>query len=323
MTGSISRPPSTGPIARLSRATALALVVAAGTVLSPPSSSAVPVSRAQGPKIYISADLEGVTGVVTSEQLGPGGFEYERFRRFMTQEVLAAIEGARAAGAGEILVSDSHGNGQNLVLEMLPDDVRVVRSWPRELTMMHGIDESFDGAVFIGYHAGTTWPEGVRAHTMSSATLTDIRINDRSSNETVWNAAVAGAFGVPVIAISGDDATIAEARATLGGDFEEAPVKWAHSFHSATTLTPAAGQVRIREAVERAVARIGEFQPYRVEAPVEVMVRFKHYQPTQLLTLLPMFEAVDPHAIRYRAGDMVEAATILTFLRSYRPDIEP
>lgn len=287
---------------------------AAGTVVAP---------APQGPKIYISADLEGVTGAVTSEQLGPGGFEYERFRRFMTQEVLAAIEGARAAGAGEILVSDSHGNGQNLVLEMLPDDIKVVRSWPRELTMMHGIDESFDGAVFIGYHAGTTNPAGVRAHTMSSATLTDIRINDHSSNETVWNAAVAGHFGVPVIAISGDDATIAEARASLGDGFEEAVVKWAHSFHSATTLTPAAGQAKIRAAVESAVLRLGEIEPYVVSTPVNVTVRFKHYQPTQLLTLLPMFRAVDAHAIEYGAGDMVEAATILTFLRNYAPNIEP
>lgn len=304
----------------LARAGRFGLAVAVLLAVAPAPGAA---AQADGPKIYISADLEGVTGVVTGEQLGPGGFEYERFRRFMTEEVLAAIEGAREAGAGEILVSDSHGNGQNLVLEMLPDDVRVVRSWPRTLTMMHGLDESFAGAVFIGYHAGTTNTEGVRAHTMSSATLTDIRINDHSSNETVWNAAVAGHFGVPVLAISGDDATIAEARATLGDGFEAAVVKWAHSFHSATTLTPGAGQERIREAVRRAVGRLGEIEPYAVQTPVEVTVRFKHYQPAQLLRLLPLFRQVDAHAIAYRAADMEEAARILTFLRSYAPDIEP
>ncbi|NKB88243.1 MAG: aminopeptidase [Acidobacteria bacterium] len=283
----------------------------------------VDASPQNGPKIYISADLEGVTGAVTGEQLGPGGFEYERFRRFMTEEVLAAIEGARAAGAGEILVSDSHGNGQNLVLEMLPDDIKIVRSWPRDLTMMAGLDESFDGAIFIGYHAGTTNPEGVRAHTMSSATLTDIRINDHSSNETVWNAAVAGALGVPVIAISGDDATIAEARASLGAGFEEAVVKWAHSFHSATTLTPAAGQRVIRDAAERAVRNLGRAQPYVVSSPVRVTVRFKHYQPSQLLAYLPWFDRIDAHAVEYDAADMIEAASILVFLRSYRADIAP
>ncbi|HEX6045968.1 MAG TPA: M55 family metallopeptidase, partial [Pyrinomonadaceae bacterium] len=97
-------------------------------------------------KIYISADMEGVVGVVSNEQLGPQGFEYARFREFMTQEVNAAIEGAIAAGATEIVVSDSHGNGQNLLIEKLRNTVLVVRSWPRPLGMMQGIDETFAGA---------------------------------------------------------------------------------------------------------------------------------------------------------------------------------
>ena len=108
-----------------------------------------------GLKIYISADMEGVTGAVTGEQLGPGGFEYERFRQFMTNEVNAAIDAARAAGATEFVVSDSHGNGQNLLIDQLPADVTIVRSWPRPLSMMAGIDETFDGVIFIGYHAST------------------------------------------------------------------------------------------------------------------------------------------------------------------------
>lgn len=302
-------------LSRISAAIVLAAVVVMAT--------STRVAAQEGPKIYISADLEGVTGVVTGEQLGPEGFEYERFRRFMTEEVLAAVAGARAAGAAEILVSDSHGNGQNLVLEMLPEDIKVVRSWPRDLTMMAGLDASFDGAIFIGYHAGTTNPDGVRAHTMSSATLTDVRINDHSSNETVWNAAVAGALGVPVIAISGDDATVAEARATLGYGFEEAVVKWAHSFHSATTLTPAAGQELIRAAAERAVRKLGSVQPYVVNTPVRVTVRFKNYQPSQLLAYLPWFDRIDAHAVSYDADDMLAAASILVFLRSYRADITP
>ena len=103
-------------------------------------------------KVYISADMEGIAGVVTGEQLGPPGFEYERFRGFMTNEVLAAIEGARAAGATEILVSDSHGNGQNLLIERFPKDVQIVRAWPRPLAMMQGIDASFDAVLFVGFH---------------------------------------------------------------------------------------------------------------------------------------------------------------------------
>src|SRR5687768_8601864 len=97
-------------------------------------------------KIYISADMEGVVGAVTGEQLGPQGFEYARFREFMTQEVNAAIEGAMAGGATHIVIGDSHGNGQNLLIEKLPRNVLIVRSWPRPLGMMQGIDETFAGA---------------------------------------------------------------------------------------------------------------------------------------------------------------------------------
>src|SRR5687767_3272886 len=113
-------------------------------------------------RIYISADMEGVVGVVTNEQLGPQGFEYQRFREIMTQEVNAAIEAAFEAGATEVVVSDSHGNGQNLLIEKLPKNILLVRSWPRPLLMMQGIDETFAGAIFLGYHTGTTNPTGVR-----------------------------------------------------------------------------------------------------------------------------------------------------------------
>ena len=155
-----------------------------------------------GYRIYISADMEGVVGAVTGEQLGPGGFEYERFRQFMTNEVNAAIDAARIAGATEFVVSDSHGNGQNLLIEQLPDDVTVIRSWPREHSMMAGIDDSFDGVIFLGYHSSTNNSRGVRAHTMSSANITSVRLNGMTMTEGSINAAIAGQFGVPVIMVS-------------------------------------------------------------------------------------------------------------------------
>ncbi len=186
-------------------------------------------------KIYISADMEGVVGVVTQEQLGPSGFEYQRAREFMTEEVKAAIDASFEAGATEIVVSDSHGNGQNLLIEKLPRNITLVRAFPRPLTMMQGIDETFDGVIFLGYHTSTTNPQGVRAHTMSSATLADVRLNGVSMPEAGLNAAIAGHFNVPVIMISGDDAIVKEAGALLGG-IEGAVVKWAYGFHSARPL---------------------------------------------------------------------------------------
>ncbi len=279
-------------------------------------------AQTAGPKIYISADMEGLTGSVTGDQLGPSGFEYSAFRRIMTEEVLAAIEGARAAGAGEILVSDSHGNGENMLLDMFPDDIRIVRSWPRPLMMMEGIDETFDGVIFIGYHASTTNPEGVRAHTMSSGRLADVRINGVSVPEAGINAAIAGHFGVPVIMITGDDAIAAEATEIIG-DIETAVVKQAISFHAATTMTPQAGQDLIRGTAERAVSRIGDFEPYQPATPLTIDVRFKSYRPSQLLAYLPMFERIDAHAIRFTAEDMLEASRVLEFILQYGAVLDP
>lgn len=276
-----------------------------------------------GLKIYISADMEGVTGVVTAEQLGPQGFEYERFRQFMTDEVNAAIEAARAAGATEILISDSHGNGQNLLIDQFPEDIQVVRSWPRPLMMMQGIDESFDGAIYIGYHASTGNTRGVRAHTMSSANLTSVKLNGIEVSEGAINAAIAGHFGVPILMVSGDDATIDEIR-SLVGDVEGAVVKWNYGFHSARTLTPEAGRKLIGEKVSAALARIDDFEPYSVgESPIQVDIRFKNYLPAEKLAYLPIVERLDSHTIRFEAADMIEAAMFMEFVTSYRVDERP
>ncbi len=281
-----------------------------------------PAMAQDGLKIYISADMEGVTGAVTGEQLGPGGFEYQRFRQFLTDEVNAAIEGAREAGAREILVSDSHGNGQNLLIDQLPEDVQVVRSWPRPLGMMQGIDDTFDGAIFIGYHSSTTNPEGIRAHTTSSGRLAAVRVNGVEMTEASYNAAIAGHFDVPVIMISGDDAVVSEAQSVLG-DVEGAVVKWAYGFHSARTLHPAAGQAVIRETARAAVSRIGDFTPYKPDAPIQFEVTFKNYQPSQLLAYLPQVERIDSHSIRFVGDDMVDVSTFYTFMMNYSASLEP
>jgi D-amino peptidase len=280
------------------------------------------VAQQQRLKIYISADMEGITGVVTGEQLGPQGFEYARFREFMTQEVNAAIEGATAAGATDIVVSDSHGNGQNLLIEKLPNNVLLVRSWPRPLGMMQGIDESFAGAIFIGYHTGTTNLDGVRAHTLSSARLTDVRLKGVSVSEAGINAAIAGHFNVPVIMVSGDDAVVKETTALLG-NIEGAVVKWASGFHSAKTLMPTMAQILIRDKVQNAVKRIKEFKPYKLNGPIELDVRFKNYRPSEVLSYLSIVQRIDAHSIRFVAKDMIEVSKFLTFINTYELGLEP
>ncbi len=294
----------------------LALALLAAAMLLFPADA-----RARG-KVYISADMEGIAGVVTGEQLGPQGFEYQRFREFMTNEVLAAIEGARAAGATEILVSDSHGNGQNLLIEKFPKDVQIVRSWPRPLMMMEGIDSTFDAALFVGYHASTTNPQGVRAHTMSSANFADVRLNGVSVPEAGLNAAIAGHFGVPVVLITGDEAIVKEARGLLP-ELEGAVVKWPYGFHSARTLTPEAACELIREKAKAAVARAGERKPYRLKTPVELELRFKNYRPAEVLAYLPIAERIDAHSVRFRGKDILEVARFIEFVLNYEPGLSP
>jgi D-amino peptidase len=266
--------------------------------------------------------MEGIAGVVTGDQLSPGGFEYERFRGFMTAEVVAAIQGARDAGATTIVVSDSHGNGENLLIEQIPEDVTIVRSWPRPLAMMEGIDSSFAAVVFIGYHASTNSMTGVRAHTMSSATLTSVQLNGVVVPESGFNAAIAGHFGVPVVAISGDDAAVAEAQRLIGG-IEGAVVKRAISFHAAATMTPQAAQKLIREKVKAGVARRAELRPYVLTTPIRMDIGFKNYRQAELLGYLSIVERTSSHSIRFTGRDMVEVAKFIEFMDEYASTLVP
>lgn len=281
-----------------------------------------PLAAQDGLKVYISADMEGVVGTVTSDQLGPSGFEYQRFREIMTAEVNAAIAAARAAGATEILVSDSHGNGENLLMDKLPQDIQLVRSWPRPLGMMEGIDETFDAAILIGYHASTDNTRGVRAHTMSSANLTGISLNGVRVPEAGISAAIAGDFGVPVVMLSGDDAIGAEATALLG-DLETAVTKWTLGFHSARTLMPEASYALIGEKVRAALGRLEDFRPYRLEGPVRMEISFKNYMPAEVLAYLPNVERVDSHTIAFVGQDMTEVSRFLEFATNYRVNLTP
>lgn len=273
-------------------------------------------------KVYISVDMEGVAGVVTADQLVPGGFEYERFRHFMTNETLAAVQAAKDSGAAEIVVSDSHGNGENLLIDEFPKDVRIVRSWPRHGSMMAGLDSTFDAAFFIGYHASTTNMRGVRAHTFSSAHLTRVSLNGNAVTEGEFNAAYAGALGVPVIFASGDDAALEELKSRLG-NIETAETKKNLSFHSAETLTPEASCERIGAGVKAALARLHDFKPYLIKTPVTLEISFKNYLPAQMLSYLRIVQRVDSHTIRFVGKDMAEVSDFVDVVDGYSPDLTP
>jgi D-amino peptidase len=282
------------------------------------------ISAQRPVKVYISVDMEGITGVASADQLSPTSFEYPQARRWMTAEVNAAIQGARDAGATEFVVSDSHGNGQSLLIDDLPTTfpVTVVRSFPRPLGMMEGIDSTFAAVIFIGYHAATTSSTGVRAHTISSALLTRIALNGVSQSEAGINAAIAAQYGVPVVMITGDDVIVAETRQRLG-NLEGVAVKRAIGFHSAATMMPAVAQALIRDHARIAVGRRGEMKPYVMTAPITVDVSFKNYRPVELLGYLPNVQRVDSHSVRFIARDMIEVSKFLEFITNFDPTLSP
>jgi D-amino peptidase len=283
------------------------------------------VAGAQRPlKVYISVDMEGITGVASADQLSPASFEYQKAREWMTGEVNAAIQGAREAGATEFVISDSHGNGQSLLIDKLPTDipVMIVRSFPRPLGMMEGIDSTFGAVMFIGYHAATTSMTGVRAHTMSSALLTKISLNGTPQSEAGINAAIAAQFGVPVVMITGDDAIVEETKQRLG-NLEGVIVKHAIGFHSVSTMVPEKAAALIHARAKIAVGRRAEMKPYTMSKPVTVEVSFKNYRPVELLGYLSNVQRIDAHTVRLVGRDMIEVSKFLEFVTSYDPTMTP
>ena len=287
-----------------------------------PAAFAAPEAPASGLKVFISVDMEGVAGVVTGDQLLPQGFEYERFRRFMTDEAVAAVRAAKDAGATEVVVADSHGNGESLLIEAFPKDVRIVRSWPRHGSMMAGLDGSFGAALFIGYHASTTNPKGVRAHTMSSAHFTRVALNGIPVTEAEFNAAYAGAFGVPIVFSSGDDVAVAEMTARLG-EMETVTTKKSLGFHSAETLTPAAACDAIYKGALAAIQQRGRRHAYVLKTPITLDLSFKNYQAAEILSYLRTVQRTDSHSIRFTGRDMQEVSDFIDVLDHYNPDAVP
>lgn len=265
-------------------------------------------------RLYISADIEGICGVVTSEHTRPGGCEYEWARDRMTDSVVAVCETAHDCGVEELIVSDSHGNGLNIRLERMPDFVRLVRSWPRPLGMMQGIEQGrFAGALLLGYHAAGHNSGGVLSHSMSSSLFHELRINGSPASEALISAALAGEYDVPVLMMAGDDVAVAETSATLGG-IATATLMQSYGTHSAICPAPSVALDRLRDATRLAVERVGTVRPMRLSGPVELDIVLRTRTVAEWLAYLPETERMDAYTIRYRGADMIALSRFLMFV---------
>jgi D-amino peptidase len=264
-------------------------------------------------RLYISADIEGVAGVVSGQHTMPAGFEYQQAREWYTAEVIAVCEAAFEKGIEEVVVSDSHGNGQSLLIDKLPDNVQLIRSWPRPLCMMEGVEVGdYVGAMLIGYHSGASDMHGVLAHTMHGGAIHEVRLNGEVASETVISAATAAHFGVPVIMVSGCDAYIDHAQSVLPG-VEGVVTKWTSSHTCARMLKPVVAQANIAAGAIAALSRLDSFTakplPNQIEAEIDCISR----RGAELFAYLPNVERLSAHTIRFVGKDMVEVSKFFQF----------
>jgi len=259
-------------------------------------------------RVYISVDMEGITGVAVSRHVQPTEKEYDRFRRLMTQEANAAVEGALAGGATDVVVADGHGPMTNLLVEELHPAARLLSGSDRLLGQLEGIDGGFDAAFFVGYHQREGGGEGVLNHTFLGRIVYEVRLNGEPVDEAAVNAALAGAFGVPVALVTGDAAVCADAQRRLPG-VVTAPVKEAVDRLVALSLTPERAHALIRERAQQALAAVaaGRIRPTPPPRPATFEVDFKRTSPARMATLFPSVERRGPRTIAVTDDDYVRA----------------
>lgn len=260
-------------------------------------------------KLLIAVDMEGITGVVTWNHVDPSHAEYQRFRRLMTQDVNAAIRGAFQGGANEIVITDGHWNGDNILIEELDPRARLNSGTPSPLSMVNGVDQGVDAVMFIGYHARMGTQQAILDHTWSSTRVQNVWLNGRLTGEIGLNASVCGSFGVPVLLISGDQSANKEAEEWIP-EIETVVVKQASGRKAAELLSPAVTQEMLYESAERALRNFKTGKapaPLATETPVKMGLEFLYSEMADKAALLPGSQRIDGRKIEFTALDMPAA----------------
>ncbi len=263
-------------------------------------------------KIYMSIDIEGCAGVVDRNHgnINAGG-EFELGRRLMTLETNAAVEGALEAGATEIVINDSHAQMRNLLPELLHPKATVIQGRLKPMFMVEGLDSSFDGVFFVGYHASAGVRDAVLNHAYHPY---EVRYNGVVYSEAGINASVAGHYGVPIALVTGDDAAVRDAERTLPSHVGVS-VKRGITRLSGESLHPEVARERIKAAAKQAIETLGTREPLKLSTPITVDVDFYHSIEADVSSLMPTVERTGDRSIRFEAADALEA--FRTFTASY------
>jgi len=254
-------------------------------------------------RLYISCDMEGTAGVCSWFQCDPSNaHEYPIYRRYMSQEVRAAIDGARKGGANDIVINDSHWDMRNILWDELPADVLLISGGRKPLSMTQGLVAGFGGAFFTGYHARSGDQNGVLAHTYTGETIYNVRINGVACSEALLNAAMAGYYGIPLLLITGD-------RVVVDHVSEHMPwvkgviVKDGIGHYATNSVTPQAAQAAIRDAATQAVRDASKAKPFTFEPPLTLEIDTTHAEQADFIELMPGYQRIAGRTVRFESSD--------------------
>jgi len=271
-------------------------------------------------KVFVSVDMEGISGVTDPEDVLPNGSEYQTCRRYMTGDANAAIAGAYDAGAEAVLVNDSHWIMRNLLIHDLDKRAKVIKGFHNPPCMLQGLDDGFDAAFFIGYHGAIGEPEAVLAHTYSPRTVWEAKVDGRMVGEIGINTLVCEYFGVPIRLVSGDQATVLEARDVVPG-VHVAEVKRSFSRYSAESLSPMESRAVIKREAEQCLGAIPQGEPLRRQVSMELT--FMLPDMAGMGEWIRGVERTGPRSVVFRAPDGLEAyRTFYTILMLTRSIVE-
>lgn len=291
--------------------------------LAPPAAGQVePAAKpaAKPPlKIFISVDMEGISNIVHGDQTTPGTAEYADGRRWMAQDVNAAVEAALAAGATEVVVNDSHGSMRNIDPDDLHPQAVLISGSPKPLSMMQGVDASFAACFLIGYHAKAGTADAILDHTISGSVVRHVKLNGVEMPELGLNAAIAGYYGVPVALVTGDTAVCRQTAEILGPGVATVAVKEAFGRLAAKLVPMAEARRMIADGVRTALGRLPGLKPFKPASPYRFELGYHVSAQADMGAMIPGTKRIDARTLGFSAVDYIEGFKTLRAMIGIAP----
>ncbi len=266
-------------------------------------------------KVYISADIEGLWGLVSPKQTGGDGDDYRRARQIMTREINLVSELLFSHGVKEIVVNDAHGSMDNIIIEDLNPDVSLISGYPKDLSMMAGIDDTFDCVMFIGYHPRAGTSAGIFDHTYAGRIVLKLMINGEEVGESGMNAIIAGHFNVPVVLVAGDDKLALNVKEEIG-NIETVIVKETITRYCARHVSGNRLKEVYEKAVVKALANVNKYPVKMTEQPLTARLQLAQAVMVDISLSLPGVKRIDARTVEFVTDDAVAFSRLFRSLVS-------